>query len=153
MCGQYQIQIGDETDRFEILKLVWQAAGEIWAHGKLDGGGHQKCVAIGYRFRHVFGTEIAARAGPILDVDGTVQIGGELLCQFARDNITAAPRRIRDDELDGPRWPFFGNGTTRSRDKSVHNDQEGANGTSHPCHVRTLPDVTVKAHTPLPLHA
>src|SRR4029077_4522022 len=98
----------------------------------------------------VFGTEIAARAGPILDVDGAIQICSELLCQLARDDITAAPGRVRNYELDWPRRPLLRQGTTRSRDKSAQSDREGAHAAQRRFYGRMSPDLTVHAHRPLP---
>ncbi len=62
----------------------------------------QDRVAVGRRFRDDVGAEIAGGAAAVVDDDRLAELRRQRLDDDARNDVGAAARRIRDDELDRP---------------------------------------------------
>ncbi len=65
---------------------------------------HQQRVTVGRLLRHELRAHERTGAGLVLDHDRLLQRGAEPLADRAGEKIGQRARRIRDDELDRPRW-------------------------------------------------
>ena len=115
----------------------------------------QQCVAIGRRFDHCFGTNVAGCTGAVVHRDtlppNRLQAGTDL----ARQNVRATTAAVRHNDFDGPRGVAVGPGWRRRKkhaDKrtekswkrsSLHfclrffNHSRGPTRSAHNSHART----------------
>jgi hypothetical protein len=64
----------------------------------------QDRVAVGRRLRYLAGSEIAARAGDVLDIDLLAELLGELLRHEPREGVGHPTWRKCNDRPHRPRW-------------------------------------------------
>src|SRR5262249_20342077 len=91
-------------DRRKIRdRIVAQLAIEAAVRGN-GTGIEQNSVSVGVGPCHVFGAEIVAGAGPVLDEHLLGPHRRKPVCEHARDNIRRTPRGDRDNDAHGFGW-------------------------------------------------
>ena len=96
---------GQQAHRGKVLDgVVTQLAVQRLVGGHADGGDHQR-VAIARLLGHEVGTNVAARAGLVLDDEGLAQRLASLLAQRARNGVHGAARREGHHPADGLAGP------------------------------------------------
>ena len=92
-------EIADARDRHEAVGVVRRLA-HVRQHGERRVGAHQEGVAVAGRLRGRLGADHAAGAGAVLDDELLPERLAELLRPGPADQVAAAARRVRNDELD-----------------------------------------------------
>ena len=111
---------GHQRDRRKILDgIVAQLLVERLVDGKRGRGRHQQRVAVGLRPCHLFGAERGRGSRLVLDNDGRVQSGLELIGDQPAEEVGGAAGRIGHDHLDGP----GGIGRLRQRSRPARRQQ------------------------------
>ena len=100
---QHQRHGGDERDRHETVRIV----GELLVKRLVDGErrriGEQQRIAVRRGLGRLFGADIAAGAGPVVDDHRLAPFLRQLLRHHAHQRVGRGARRRRHDDLDRPR--------------------------------------------------
>ena len=98
-------QIGRHTqqrNRREVThQIVRQLGIQTRVHRQLRGEGKHQCVTVRRRFRHRVHADVAARPTAIFDHHQLPHAGARQLRQRPRNDVGAAPRRVRQHQADG----------------------------------------------------